>query len=313
MPVTTSKPWLELLALILDETDRKTQEALFEKHEVLQKAFEGNLRQDEFDRRFSEWQKEKAAIEARAKAAEDRAVVAIDSAKKWEKWGTDNVPIHESLLKTEKQLRDQNAQISQELEKIKLEGADVDQAELTKIIDEKVKQFEQHFGDRPNREELNKIVTDSVTALQTTLETKFNQEFMPAWGKFQLDMTDIMQGHREEFKQPLDRAAFMKFMADNGSTDPNKSYPMFVAEEREKSKEEARKTANKAEIDAAVKAALSKVDVPGSGITSAPGEMGVLQMRQQKQAQPEIPEDAVLGDNRLATLAGKALRDEGRV
>ncbi|HXN71539.1 MAG TPA: hypothetical protein VN861_03185 [Candidatus Acidoferrales bacterium] len=87
------------------------------------------------------------------------------------------------------------------------------------------------------------------------------------------DYASVRESHREEFKEPLDRTAFEKFVAD--STAANIKFPSmkaahdtFVAEKRTA----AQATAKKAEIDAAVAEALkqqrSSTSVPGQTVTA---------------------------------------------
>lgn len=316
-----SEPIKNLLASLKDPTRREQMTKAFEEEALLQEAFAGNLRQSDYDRQMNQAKKDREDIEAKAKklevdlqAAQRRADEADGISKKWVDWKNINEPRHQKLLEEHKTVTQANAKLVADIEKLKLEGVDVDQQELTNIVNQRVAQFEAQYGDRPNRDQVATIVQESMTKMVADLEAKFNG-VMPGWSKFNLDMGQAMISHNREFGEDLNREELIKFMNAEQILDVTKGYPRFVETRRAAAAAEEQKKKTQAEIDAAVKDALSKANVPGSGVVagSPGGELGVLQRKQQNAQMPEIPADAMVGDGRLAAAAAAALRSEGRV
>ena len=131
------------------------------------------------------------------------------------------------------------------------------------------------------------------------------EQTFPSTMAWQNTMIDLQFQHRDEFKKPLDPLTFSKFLVDKKIADPRQGYELFVAEDRQKVREEKLK-------DDWEKDFRSKNNFPGAGAPPAP-ELGPLQIRLQGGKVPvEIPEGTVPGDGRMSSLAAQELRAEGK-
>ena len=304
-----SKPMLDLLATIKDEDDRKILAEKFEKYEPIQKRFEGNLRQEDYDRQMNE---SKKSLEE-----------AVGKAKEWQTWADTNVPRHQNLLDEHRRATERNQalekQVKEANDKLALAGTGGED-----MTEEQLKKVEESVQSRiagriVSKDEVQTIITqelgkvnDTVTKIRKEAEDQMNKVTLPAWSAFVKESTRVQFRHRDDFGKPLDEDAFIKFVADgkyestSGSMKEafNRAYDDFTREARDKAKEEKMRE----DIEKDVR---SKITIPGSGVSPVP-ELGAVEMMRRNHKEPAVPEGAKLGDGSLAAAAAAELRSEGK-
>jgi hypothetical protein len=302
-----SKALEELLAQVKDEGDRKELQARFEKYDFLQGRFEGNLRQEDYDRNLNKVKTERAAeVEQVTKYQAE--------SKRWSDWASKNVPKHEELVKNFGELETKYKDIEERYKiaeaaasKAEGDGKPVDTNELMKRVEEVVaargyvsKADVQKIAD----EEAKKLVAEEAK----TLRDNFYKTDIPNFMSFMTTMNELQFRHRDEFKESLDPKAFSKFMVDEKVDDPTKAYEQFTAAKRT--------TAERAKFEADALAKIekeyaSKHNLPGSGASPAL-ELGPVQMARMNKT-PYLPANAEAGDSHeLAYAAAAELRSEGK-
>ena len=293
-----SKAMEEMLATMKDAAAREVFRKQLEEDPAVREHFEGNLRQSDYDRQMNA---NKAEVE-RLKALE------ADS-KKWQDWAKSNVPIHEKLLADHKKLEEEAAELRAKAAKGGEGGGDggghIDTEGLTSAqIIEKVNQEIAKRGFL-SKADLDAALGAAVKAEAETQKKDFLEKTFPSTAAWMTTMNDLQWQHRDEFKSPLDTAAFSKFMVDKGIADPKRAYVEYTSEARDKVKEAKMRE----EIEKDIR---SKFNLPGSGAPPAP-EVGPLEARLRGAKPPvEIPEGINPGDGHLASMAAQELRAEGK-
>lgn len=283
--------------------DAKIFENLTTKYKPLEEGF---LRQSDYDKKMNLSKSELEA--ARSKAAE------------WEDWSKANVPIHEDLLKSYRELEDQQKDLHTQLAAAKAarsaEGDDsVNAAELEQRVKEQVGKL-----GYASKEEINQIIQAEATKLAKeeagreikAANDKFFQETVPAMTNFTMDAAEIAMQHMREFDgKTIDRAEFSNFMKDRNILEPKKAYEEYVRPQRDAATLQA-------EIAKQVKAKELELQQQYSG-QGMPGGGGVppgLQAKGAMQLRIEADEAAKSGSMATSVAAAKAaaeLRNEGKV
>lgn len=283
--------------------DAKVFENLTTKYKPLEEGF---LRQSDYDKYMNKTKEEVAA--AKQKAAE------------WETWSKENVPIHEDLLKSYRELEDQQKELQTQLaaaQAARAAGGEdtVNAAELEARVKESIGKL-----GYASKEEIQQIInTESKKLAQEEAKTyveaaqkKFYEETLPASINFNMDAAEIAMQHMREFDgQAIDRVKFSEFMKERNLLDPKKAYDEFVRPQRDD-------IALKKQVAEAVKAKEEEIrqqysgqGLPGGGIIP-PGlqPKGAMQMRIEADA-------AAASGNHAPSVAAAAaaaeLRAEGKV
>jgi len=287
-----SKAMEEMLSTMKDEKAREVFRAQLEADPAVREHFEGNLRQSDYDRQMN------------ANKTELESLRALNAkAKEWEKWANENVPKHEKLVVD-------MAAKDKELEELRAKansgagaGGNGDGSEYKGLsADEIMKKVNAEIASKGF---ISKA--DMETAIKAVAESErkqFMEQTFPSTMAWQNAMIDIQFQHRDEFKKPLDPLAFSKFLVDKKIADPKQGYDLFVAEDRQKMRDEKLKAEWETEF-------RSKNNIPGTGAPPAP-EMGPLELRLKGKPPVEIPEGTMPGDGRMASLAAQELRTEGK-
>jgi hypothetical protein len=299
--VALIKPVEELLALIDDEKVRATQREAFEKYDFLQKAVEGNLRQQDYDKKMNE-----------AKSEIERYQ---QQAKKWDDWATENVPKHDKLLKMYNEL-ETKAKTLEEEKALAVAAALKDAGEGAKTVDPAaiLKQVDEIIAKRGyvNKDEIPKLVADEAVrtteaAISKAKDELYKQGLPSMWAEM-TNLNKLQFNHMKEFNGELfDTDKFLAFRVENKIQDLGQAYDRFVADAR-KTAETARLT--KEITDKVEKDYASRMNLPGSGVPAAP-ELGPLQANRLGKI-PVIEGPLEVGDNRLAYAAAQELRSEGK-
>jgi len=288
----------KLVLLIQDPTERAAQE------KRLLELEEGGLRQSDYDRKMDEGKRERERLEAELRTQ-------ITNNQQW--WDRNKKTFDDTvatLEQTERERDELKAKVNSSVNNnsgTNGNGA-VDPAQLKSLV-------EAEFAGRKyvsvaEVETVTKRIAGEIAAQE---REKFFKETLPASTEFTMAMNDLQFSHRDEFGKPLDRTAFSKFITEQklqvGTADDlKKAHDSFVFKERQ----EATFAKMRAEIEKDVK---SKHNVPGTGATPSPSELGPLQQRLQKaQGMPEIIfDDSVKpGSGALAAAAAAELRAEGK-
>jgi hypothetical protein len=305
-----SKALEELLAQVKDEGDRKELQSRFEKYDFLQTRFEGNLRQEDYDRNLNKVKADRAKEQEELKVSKEYA-------DKMKVWAEKNVPKHEELVKNYGELETKYKDLDEKYKITEVaakaaeaaggDGKTVDAAELAKRVDEVIATrgyVSQKEVQKIADEEARKLVAEEAGKLRDN----FYKTDIPNFMGFITAMTNLQFRHRDEFKEALDPVAFSKFMVDEKIEDPIKAYDRFTVEKRSA----ADKVRIEAEIrDKVEKDFASKHNLPGSGAPPA-SELGPVQMARMNKT-PHIPATAEAGDSHeLAYAAAAELRQEGK-
>jgi hypothetical protein len=288
-----SKAVLEMLATITDENDRKEMQAKFEKYEtVIQGRFDGNLRQEDYDRKMNESKKTVETLEA--------------TAKKWQEWADRNVPKHENLLKSYEEEQKKRQAVEEEVAKLKASGGGsgggngnvtVDEQELLKKVNAEVEK-----RGYVSKADMEAIVKAEAVKLAEEKTKELTETTLPAWANFNAQVTDAQLQYRDEFGKHLDRKAFIKYINDEKIPDVPKAYERFVEADRAKIKEAKMRE----EIEKDVR---SKLSIPGTGAVPTP-ELGAMQLMLDRNKGVKVPDmPAELG----AAAAAAELRAEGKI
>src|SRR5271156_101750 len=89
MPLT-NKPLQDLISQVSDEQDRKFFEEKFQKYNFFLDRFEGNLRQEDYDRNLNKVKSDRQAEEALVKTYQEER-------DKWKEWAANNVPKYNEM------------------------------------------------------------------------------------------------------------------------------------------------------------------------------------------------------------------------
>lgn len=270
------------------------------------KLGEGWLRQADYDRGLNKAKDEVAAANAKA--------------QEWIDWGGKNKPRHEQLLKDytslettsktkiselEKQVQDATAAAARAAENA---GGEVNVEQVNAIAQQKVDALISAKG-YATQSDIDRITGEVVQKSVDERLGKAREEFLtqtfPAATQFMADLNDIMGDHRAEFGEKLNRAEFSKYMQDNKLTDPNKAYEQWVGPRRTE-------ITIKKKVEEGVAAEISKRNIPGVSSASSP-DLGPLQIRLSKTADPLSGKDVELGDNQAGMAAAAELRSEGKL
>jgi hypothetical protein len=283
-----SKAMEEMLATMKDEKVREVFRAQLEADPAVREHFEGNLRQADYDRNMNA---NKTELE-RLKGLEE-------SAKKWEKWATENVPKHEKAL-TELAAKDK------ELEDLRTKAGNAGNNNGNEGVLTEAQILEKLNKELATKGYVSQAQLDAaIKAAADAREKTFMEKTFPSTVAWSSTLNDLQWQHRDEFKAPLDTVAFSKFLVEKNIADPRQGYDMFVSEPRGKLHEAKLRE----EIEKDIR---SKLNLPGTGAPPAP-EIGPLQARLQGAKPPvEIPAEVQPGDGRLAAMAAAELRTEGK-
>jgi hypothetical protein len=260
----------ELIATITDEGDRNSLLAMSTRHKILR---EGYLRQSDYDRMMNEAKKAndklKADYDAKVKAADDKTKEATELVDKNKKWWAETEPIftkakttqaeRDSLFEEKKKLETKIAELTTAAAaggKPGSEGSVVDQAELAKAVEERVKGM-----GFVSESKLMEIVLQEAGKQRDT----FLKETLPATMEYIFSVNDIAMRHREEFHEPFDRVAYLKFIHENqlGNLLPDKAYDQYISEKRGKNNEAKMRE----EIEKDIR---TKMSIPGTGTVTGP-------------------------------------------
>jgi hypothetical protein len=295
--MTLIKPVEDLLKQITDEATRKTMQESFEKYDFLQHAVEGNLRQQDYDRKMNET---KSEIE-RYK----------ETAKKWEDWSARNVPKHDELIKSYTEL-EAKAKALQEEKDLAVAAAVRDAAGEGKAVnvDDLIKKVDEVIAKRgyvlPS--EVQKIADQEAAKLMQQERDSFFKQTVPAVMAEINNMNNLQFKHMKEFNGELfDTEKFATFRAEKKIMDMNDAYDAFVATQRREIETKKLRDEITSQVE---KEFASKHNLPGSGAPAAP-ELGPVQMHRLGKA-PALPDGTELGDNRAAFAAAAELRSEGK-
>lgn len=245
---------------------------------------EGWLRQQDYDKQSNEWKKSVEKAEKLAQARQD--------------WFTENKPIHDAALESNRALEaekqqwlEQQTELQRKLSEAETrraaEGGDtVDAAELERRVQEQATKAGWMSKTEMSaliNEEAGKLAREEAGKLfKTELEVARKQlweESLPIMANTAVDLAEIAVDHMGEFKSHLDRKAFSDFMVENKITDSKKGYEQFVSPVRADRD-------FKAKVEAEVQQRISGMTVNGSlPVPGGPQPKGALQMRLEKEQQ----------------------------
>jgi hypothetical protein len=260
----------ELLAQVNDEADRNAMRTNFEKYAFFQPRFEGNLRQEDYDRNLNKLKTERESEAALVKQYQEER-------DKWREWADKNVPKHQEMLKNYEKLELEKKALEEEKAALVLErvanpegGRAVDPKELLAQVNETISK--RGFVDKS---ELPALVAAEANKLVAAERDSFFKTTVPSLYNEFATMNNLQFKHRDEFNEMLDPVKFAQFRAEKNISDPNEAYDRFTFEKRE-----AKKFAEirKEEREKVEKEFASKMNLPGSGAPPAT-EFGPLQER----------------------------------
>lgn len=280
----------EVVAAIKDPKEQESLRKSFEAHPELQERFEGNLRQQEFDRQMNENKEKMATNQAELETGRENI-------KTYQEWYERNKGKHDTTLAAYEALQKEKAGLEAELA-AKTGDADVDlEGEGLKLATV-MAEVETKVGG------MGFVKQDDIKALAEQERTDFFDKTLPGVVEFNAQLNDVQFRHRDEFDgKPLDRKAFGDFMKEKEIRSPADAYEPFVmdakwAKEKTKIEEDARADER------------SKMNVPGT--TAPPADLGAVEMLRRGQGPEGIPDNAIPGDGQAASAAAKALREEGK-
>jgi hypothetical protein len=302
--MTLIKPLADLVAQIKDENDRKFFEQAFPKYSFLVEQFEGNLRQQDYDRLMNETKT------ARQKEQEEVTRYKEDQ-RKWKEWADKNIPLHEELVRNYDDLEKKYKEAEDKLEEAARKAASGDgmngdnQVNATELLN-RVREEVIKKGGYATEAQMQKIADEVAKKMVTEEASKLRENFyktdFPNAIAFMTAMNELQYKNREEFGEPLDTKAFSKFIADNKIDDPEKAWKEFTSEKRSAKEKEkiVKDTTEKLEKEWA-----SKYNLPGSGASPMP-ELGHLHARQ-------LGKNDVVDESKPGWLqAAESLRTEGK-
>lgn len=296
------KPELEaLLATIEDEKDRAEARKLMEKYPT--NFADGYLRQADYDRNMN------AAKEARAKEQAEVETYKANS-KKWQDWADRNVPKHEQLTTEYAKVQTERDALKVQVEKAAAAasgggggngggGGEVDPEKLMARVN-----AELATRGYLTQAETAKIVGEEARKIAAEERKAFFDQTLPNTMSYIFRMNDLAADHKTEFNERFDRAAFAKFQVDSKVDDVDKAYELYVAEKR-------KDAWKKSETERITRDVSSRQGVPGTGASPAP-ELGPVQVNRLKKM-PDLPDNAVIGDNSAAMAAAAELRAENKL
>lgn len=283
--------------------DAKVFENLTTKYKPLE---EGYLRQSDYDKKMN-------ASKADMDAAKQKAT-------EWEDWSKANVPIHEDLLKSYRELEEQQKDLQTQLTAAQAArsagGEDtVDAAQLEQRVKESISKLGYASKEEINAiiaAESGKLAREEASKEIAAANKKFYEETLPASINFNMDAAEIAMQHMQEFGgTAIDRVKFSDFMKERNLINPKEAYKEFVRPERD-----AIELKNK--VADAVKAKelelqqqYSAHGLPGGGMVP-PG----LQPRgamQERIAADEAAKSGHMATSVAAAAAAAELRNEGKV
>jgi hypothetical protein len=301
---------LEDLLKELEKTDpaaAKTQRTLLEGNEKVAKALEPYvLRQSDYDRFMNENKGKLNKFDER-EAWYNKAKPTFDQTVKDLKTSQERIAELEKA-KGELEEKIKGASITAAAAAAAEGGGDVDPAKIAEAVRASL------GDDIPTKDALHKLIQDkTVELVKANYETavkKFYDEDFPKAALFSSQFTDAQIRYFQETGKRLDPKEYSKFLKENAIASPEAGYEKFMEPVR-------RQTEIAAEVDKRVKDEIAKRNSSGDfpGSSGSPQPMGALQVRLQKRSEgdPLIPKDAELGDNSLAFLAAKELREEGKI
>lgn len=286
-----TKAMEEVLAAITDPQEQAALRKSFEAHPELQERFEGNLRQQDYDRQMNE-----------SKETREKELAELETGRKnvttYQEWYERNKGKHDTLLTSYEALQKEKGELEAKIA-AGTGSADVDlEAEGLKL-ETVMSRVEESVG------KMGFIKQDEIKTLVEQERTDFFDKTLPGVVEFNAQLNDVQFMHRDEFDgKPLDRKAFGEFMKEKEIKSPVDAYVQFVAD--------AKWEKEKAKIEEAARAdERSKILVPGT--TAPPQDLGAVEMLKRGQGPEGIPDNAIPGDGQAAAAAAQALRQEGKV
>lgn len=293
-----SKPLEDLLLQITDDGDRTLMRERFEKYDFLQNRFNGNLRQEDYDRNMNKLKTER---ESEQKLVEQYKT----QSEKWDQWAVDNVPKHDRLLKEFSDLENKYKSLEDEKTALVLAkaaagegGTPVDEKALMAQVNETIAKH----GYVP-KAELPALVTAEAKKLVDAERETFFKTTVPAMFHEMNSMNSLLYKHDKEFNEILDQEKFATFRAEKKIQDINDAYSQFTSDKR---KEREIATIRKEEREKAEKEFASKFNLPGSGAPPSTEGFGPVQERAMGKAATFNP------DKPSWVEAADALRSEGK-
>lgn len=289
----------DLLAQVTDEAERNTMRQSFEKHTFLQGRFEGNLRQEDYDRQMNKAKTDREAEAALVKQYETEKT-------KWVDWANKNVPKFHEMEKSYDTLKAEKDALEAEKAELVLrvasgagDGATVDPKDLMDKVNAEI--LKRGFVSSKDTE---RIAVEQAQKLLQQERDAFYSKAVPGLLAEAAGMNELQFRHRDEFGgKPLNQGEFAKFRAEKKIADMGEAYDRFTAAAREEVKfEKVRKEA----YEAAEKKFASERNLPGSGAPPTPSEYGPLQ-RLSMEGKLDVDPN-VSG----AAAAANSLRSEGK-
>lgn len=296
---------------VSDAAVRQDLSDKFERFPVLQTRFEGNLRQQDYDRQMNESKTKLAELQA----SHDSMKSHYDD---WKKWSDKNVPIHTKLV------ADHNALLARAAEmeaRLAANGngaagagagagdlgdlAELDANELAKRIEARVSGMgyaRQGDVEKIAAQEAAKM-RDEIKQMVEDARKDFVTRMMPGFLQQNAQLAELMQEHRQTYGEKLDWKALSKYAVDHNEPDISKAYEGFTSDKRrDKDREQLR---------AEVRREVESERMPGTSVGPTPGELGNVE-RMMRHELPKDLEAAELGSGALAAAAARQLRQEGR-
>lgn len=230
------------------------------------------------------------------------------TASEWKAWADKNKPKHEELLTEHEKLQRSYDELKKTVKTAAGEGgSEVDPEKLSELVLARVagKTVTLEQLQEVTKQEKQNLLTEMGTLLDTTRKD-FLEKTFPQTVAFQSELLEVMQDHREEFKEKLNREDLSKYMQENRITSPRKAYDEMVSGRREKIRVDT-------EVEKRVNEEMAKRNIPGvtqSG--SSPDDIGPLQLKIAGKT-PTFPDNTGLGDLSAAALAAKEMRAEGTI
>ena len=294
----------EALALIQDEGDQTALRASFEKYPDLSVRFEGNLRQEDFDRNSGQLKTDREAFET--EKTDGREKIA-----KWQSWFDQNKASHDGMLSKFEGIQAMNTKLEAEVQELKDKGVEIPLDGSVTSLDAVMKAVDERVAARGyvDADGFDKKFAEQSGAVLESERADFLSKTLPGVIAYNTALTTAHFNHRDQFDEPLDTEAFMKYMAENKLENPVTAYDGFVkdklhAKELTDKEEEIRK-------DERTKIGLPGTGAPPTGVDSP--AIGPVEMLRQGKATDGIPEGAQIGDGQAGAAAAAAMRADGQV
>lgn len=289
---------LEALLGAMSPEDAKAQRTIFEKTPALA---DGYLRQADYDRQMN--------------ASKEKVRVAEESATTWKKWGEENYPKHQTMMKDYKEMETKVSTLEHQVKTAAATGGDMTPEQIAELELNVVKKIGE--SGYMTKEQIDAAIkTEGAKVAAETIKPiadQFLGNTWPAAMEVTNQTIEVSFAHQAEFGKPLtrdDRIKISKLMTEKGFTTVTDAYDAYVSADREAVKIAKAKGEGKAE---GVEEGKKSVTPSVPGVTTAGQELGHLQFSMVERAKTaQANNSGEIGDNSAAAAAAAELRAEGK-